>query len=64
MYSLPDIRTVYCAKSSKVAMGYTGAVFQSFFGTTYGFIITILVMLLWIAIPVSLSLRKFERKDL
>lgn len=45
-------------------MGYTGAVFQSFFGTTYGFIITILVMLLWMVIPVSLSLRKFKRKDL
>jgi len=45
-------------------MGYTGAVFQNFFGTTSGIIITILVMLLWMIVPVSLSLRKFKRKDL
>ena len=45
-------------------MGYTGAVFQNFFGTTTGIIITLLVMLLWMVIPVSLSLRKFKRKDL
>ncbi len=45
-------------------MGYTGAVFQSFFGTTSGTIITTLVLLLWMFIPVSLSLRKFKKKDL
>ncbi len=45
-------------------MGYTGAVFQDFFGTTYGIIITFLIMLLWIIVPVILSLRKFKRKDL
>ncbi len=45
-------------------MGYTGAVFQSFFGTTSGTIITIFVLLLWMFIPVSLSLRKFRKKDL
>jgi Cu-processing system permease protein len=45
-------------------MGYTGAVFQNFFGTTYGVIITLLVMLLWTIVPVSLSLRKFKKKDL
>ena len=45
-------------------MGYTGAVFQNFFGTTSGTVITIFVLMLWMFIPVSLSLRKFRKKDL
>ncbi|MGN6616703.1 MAG: ABC transporter permease subunit [Ilyomonas sp.] len=45
-------------------MGYTGAVFKDFFGTTTGISISFLVLILWIIIPVFLSLRKFKRKDL
>ena len=45
-------------------MGYTGAVFKDFFGTSSGLIITLFIMLLWILIPVSLSIRKFRKKDL
>jgi Cu-processing system permease protein len=45
-------------------MGYTGAIFQNFFGTTTGIISTLLVMLLWIVLPLGFSLRKFKRKDL
>ena len=45
-------------------MGYTGAVFQNFFGTTTGIIITLLVMSLWTIVPVSLSVRRFKKKDL
>lgn len=45
-------------------MGYTGAVFQSFFGTGIGMSITLIIMFLWMIVPVSLSVRKFKRKDL
>lgn len=45
-------------------MGYTGAVFQQFFGTIWGQLITLLIMMLWIAIPFSFSVRKFNHKDL
>lgn len=45
-------------------MGYTGAVFQQFFGTIWGQLITLLIMMLWIAIPFSFSARKFNHKDL
>lgn len=45
-------------------MGYTGAVFKDFFGTTAGFIIALMVLILWIVIPAWLSTRKFNRKDL
>jgi Cu-processing system permease protein len=45
-------------------MGYTGAVFKDFFGTVTGVTISILVLLLWTALPVWLSCRRFIRKDL
>lgn len=45
-------------------MGYTGAIFKDFFGTPGGVIFSVGVMCLWIVIPVWLSTRKFNRKDL
>ncbi|HPA34945.1 MAG TPA: ABC transporter permease subunit [Chitinophagales bacterium] len=45
-------------------MGYTGAVFKDFFGTTIGTSIAFATLVLWIAIPVMISTRKFNRKDL
>lgn len=45
-------------------MGYTGAIFREFFGTGLGMAITLLVMVLWSAIPLWLSLRYFKKKDL
>lgn len=45
-------------------LGYTGAVFKEFFGSGIGVVMASVFLLLWIAIPFSLSLRKFSRKDL
>lgn len=45
-------------------MGYTGAVFKSFFGTSLGFFTSILVLIVWIILPLLISLRKFKAKDL
>jgi Cu-processing system permease protein len=45
-------------------MGYTGAIFKDFFGTYTGLIFSFSVMLLWVVVPVWLSTRKFNRKDL
>lgn len=45
-------------------MGYTGAVFRNFFGTGLGFAIALAVMFLWVIVPVWISLRKFNKKDL
>lgn len=44
-------------------MGYTGAVFQRFFGSAGGIALAAGAMALWIAIPVALGLRLFRRKD-
>jgi Cu-processing system permease protein len=45
-------------------MGYTGAIFKDFFGTAIGVTVSVLVLLLWSALPVWLSTRRFIRKDL
>jgi Cu-processing system permease protein len=45
-------------------MGYTGAVFKDFFGTFTGMGFSISILLLWIALPVWYSTRKFNTKDL
>ena len=45
-------------------MGYTGAVFKNFFGTSAGFGLAIMILALWTIIPLALSVRKFNRKDL
>lgn len=45
-------------------MGYTGAIFKNFFGTTSGIIAAFVLLLSWIAIPYWVSLRRFRKKDL
>ncbi|MEO9484339.1 MAG: ABC transporter permease subunit [Ekhidna sp.] len=44
-------------------LGYTGALFQRFFGTNLGFIASAGILLVWIAIPFLLIIRKANRKD-
>ncbi len=45
-------------------MGYTGAIFNNFFGTFMGLIISFSILVLWIFIPYFISLKKFIKKDL
>ena len=44
-------------------MGYTGAVFQHFFGGTAGLALAASMLALWIAAPLLLGVRAFGRKD-
>lgn len=45
-------------------MGYTGATYKEFFGSSIGVIYTIGIMLLWIIAPLLLAIRSFSKKDL
>lgn len=45
-------------------MGYTGAIFKKMFGTMTGYLISLILMLLWIVIPFLISLKLFNKKDL
>ena len=45
-------------------MGYTGAIFKDFFGTSLGLLLSFSLLCLWIIIPFFISLIKFKNKDL
>jgi len=45
-------------------MGYTGAVFKDFFGSQAGSVVAVMVLLIWVVIPIWLSTRRFQKKDL
>jgi len=45
-------------------MGYTGAVFRSFFGGGGGALVALAVLLLWMSLPLWAAMRRFNRKDL
>jgi Cu-processing system permease protein len=45
-------------------MGYTGAVFNRFFGTSLGVAIAAVSLLLWTMVPLLVGIRKFHVKDL
>ena len=44
-------------------LGYTGAVFQKFFGTPFGMLISFLLLSLWVVIPVFFILKQVRKKD-
>lgn len=44
-------------------MGYTGAVFQKFFGSSFGIISAILMLTFWAFIPFWFGLKSFMKKD-
>jgi Cu-processing system permease protein len=44
-------------------MGYTGAVFQRFFGTGLGVVVAATALLAWTAVPLALGARRFGRRD-
>lgn len=44
-------------------MGYTGAVFNKFLGSSLGLIISLFFLLIWSVIPLILGLRSFSKKD-
>lgn len=45
-------------------MGYTGAFYKDFLGSSSGTAFSVLTLLAWIAIPLLLSVRIFRKKDL
>jgi len=44
-------------------LGYTGAVFQNFFGTQFGIIISSAMLLFWVLVPTYFIQRKASKKD-
>jgi len=44
-------------------MGYTGAVFNKFFGSSLGMVMALFSLIIWVLIPILLSIRIGNRKD-
>lgn len=45
-------------------MGYTGGVLREYFGNQNGLQISLAILVLWIIVPVWISLRTFQKRDL
>ena len=45
-------------------LGYTGALFQKFFGSQLGVIISLITLTLWIVLPVSIGRYRFSKMDM
>ena len=52
------------AVDASVLMGYTGAVFQDFFGGRGGIVMAIAALAGWLLLPYLAALRRFRRMDL
>jgi len=49
---------------SSALMGYTGALYNKFFGSSFGQIFSITVLLIWASVPVLRARKIFAKKDL
>lgn len=60
-----DLARVVLLVQSDIAalMGYTGAVFNRFFGTSLGVMMAILSLTVWMVAPLSMGLARFRKKD-
>ena len=45
-------------------MGYTGAIFNQYFGSSLGLLISFTAMVIWIGLPIYVSTRIFNKRDL
>ena len=45
-------------------MGYTGALYREFFGSTGGIVISFSMMMLWMIVPLAVARRIFRKKNL
>jgi Cu-processing system permease protein len=55
---------VLMALDASALLGYTGAVFQDFFGGRWGIALAVASLSAWVALPYALALRRFRRMDL
>jgi Cu-processing system permease protein len=61
-----DLGRIYLMLQMDVSalMGYTGATYKAFFGSSTGLLYTLGIMLVWVVVPILLALRSFRKKDL
>ena len=45
-------------------LGYTGALFQKFFGSQLGLVISTMTLIIWVIVPVTIGRYRFNRMDM
>ncbi len=55
--------TILMKLDASALMGYTGAVFREFFGSTSGIALALALMMLWTLVPLLAAARAFSKKD-
>ncbi len=45
-------------------MGYTGAFYKNFFGSSLGVVYSVLFLMIWILAPLMLAMKRFVKKDI
>ena len=65
MFNPVDLARIFLLLKFDIAalMGYTGAVFNRFFGSYLGMAVSITSLMIWLIIPFLLGLKKFMKKD-
>lgn len=61
-----DLGRIYLMLQMDISalMGYTGATYKEFFGSGAGMLYTLGILLVWVLVPLWLSIRSFSKKDL
>ena len=61
-----DLGRIYLMLQLDVSalMGYTGAIYKDFFGSSLGFLYTLGIMFIWMVVPLFLATLFFQKKDL
>ena len=54
---------ILLALDASALLGYTGAVFEDFFGGVWGLAAAVASLLAWVALPYAVALRRFRRMD-
>ena len=54
---------ILMAVDASALLGYTGAVFQDFFGGVWGLLAASVSLGAWVAVPYAVALRRFRRMD-
>jgi Cu-processing system permease protein len=54
---------ILMAVDASALLGYTGAVFQGFFGSAWGMVAAATTLAAWVALPYMMALRRFRRMD-
>lgn len=61
-----DLGRIYLMLQMDVSalMGYTGATYKDFFGSSAGLFYTLGIMIVWMVVPLLIAVRSFNKKDL